>query len=189
MTDRLDQLWAGWRGEYVRTTAAHAASGADGAPGDSDTGVCVLCRVIDALDGDSATQVVHRGVLVEVLLNAFPYNNGHVLVLPKRHVSELDQLDRAEHDELWGCVTDAVAVIKREYDADGINVGVNQGQAAGAGIPEHVHVHVLPRWAGDTSFTTAVAGTRIVPETLAVSGERLRQAWVSRMGRYRGGND
>jgi len=183
MTDRLDQLWAGWRGEYVRSTAAHVGTSEQSAPGNDDAGGCVLCRVMDALDGHSATQVVHRGVLVEVLLNAFPYNNGHVLVLPKRHVARLDELDRSEHDELWGCVTDAAGAIRREYHADGINVGVNQGQAAGAGIPEHVHVHVLPRWAGDTSFTTAVAGTRIVPETLDVSGERLRRAWVTRMGR------
>lgn len=189
MTDRLDQLWAGWRGEYVRATAAHAGTGAEGASDGDETDSCVLCRVMAALDSDSATQVVHRGALVEVLLNAFPYNNGHVLVLPKRHVACLEDLDQSEHDELWGCVTDAAAVIGREYQADGINVGVNQGQAAGAGIPDHLHVHVLPRWAGDTSFTTAVAGTRIVPETLDASGDRLRRAWVTKMGRYRGGDD
>jgi len=189
MTDRLERLWAGWRGDYVRTTAARSEGPDGGGPGRAGSEGCVLCRVMAALGGDSALQVVHRGERVEVLLNAFPYNNGHVLVLPKRHVGKLEDLDRSEHDELWGCVTDAAAVIGGEYRADGINVGVNQGQAAGAGIPDHLHVHVLPRWDGDTSFTTAVAGARIIPENLEVSGERLRQAWVTKLGRYRGADD
>jgi ATP adenylyltransferase len=139
---------------------------------------CVMCDVVGALDGDAAVQVVHRGDLVEVLLNLYPYTNGHMLVLPKRHVAGLDLLSVDEHQEIWSSVRDAVAALTSSYAPDGVNVGVNQGRAAGAGVPGHVHVHVLPRWAGDTSFTTSVAGTRVIPETLDVSGERLRAAWL-----------
>ena len=169
MTDRLERLWAGWRGDYVRATASADLSG--------EAHECVLCAVMAELDSVASVQVVHRGDLVEVLLNAYPYNNGHMLVLPKRHTADLDQLDKAEHSELWDCVTDGVRALKLAYETDGINVGVNQGRAAGAGIPGHIHVHVLPRWSGDTSFATAVAGTRIVPESLEESSERLRLAW------------
>ena len=170
MTDKLERLWAGWRGDYVGGESVKR----DAATPDD----CVMCDVVAELDGDAALQVVHRGDLVEVLLNLYPYSNGHMLVLPKRHVAGLDLLSSDEHDELWGSVRRAVGALERTYAPDGVNVGVNQGRAAGAGVPGHVHVHVLPRWAGDTSFTTAVAGIRVIPEALDVSGDRLRAAWL-----------
>lgn len=169
MTDRLERLWAGWRGEYV---------GGESVKSDArDPSECVLCGVMAELEGVAAVQSVHRGDSVDVVLNLYPYNNGHMLVLPRRHIAGLDDLEPDEHDEFWWCVRIATRTLERSYEPDGVNVGVNQGRAAGAGVPGHVHGHVLPRWAGDTSFTTSVAGTRIIPEALDVSGERLRHAW------------
>jgi ATP adenylyltransferase len=164
----LEQLWAGWRGTYV-AGAGESATAEE----------CVLCRVIDELDGEAAEQRLHAGERVVALLNAFPYNNGHLLVLPRRHVPDLTDLDADETAELWATVTDAVAAVRTAYEPGGLNVGLNLGRGGGAGIPDHLHVHVLPRWAGDTTFTTTIAGTRVIPESLAVSGERLRAAWPS----------
>jgi ATP adenylyltransferase len=129
------------------------------------------------LGGVAAIQSVHRGETIDVVLNLYPYNNGHMLVLPRRHIARVDDLQSEEHDEFWWCVRIATRTLERSYEPDGVNVGVNQGRAAGAGVPGHVHAHVLPRWSGDTSFTTSVAGTRVIPEALDVSGERLRAAW------------
>jgi ATP adenylyltransferase len=99
------------------------------------------------------------------------------LVLPNRAVPELDQLDDAETMELWSIVRDAVTALRAAYRSDGVNVGMNLGDAAGAGLPDHLHAHVLPRWHGDTNFMTAVATTRVLPEPLDLSWQKLRAAW------------
>ncbi len=112
-----------------------------------------------------------------MVLNAYPYTNGHVLVLPQRASAELSDLDAATFAELWSEVRDAVAAIRAAYRCDGVNVGMNLGRAAGAGVPEHLHVHCLPRWDGDTNFMTAVAETRVMPESLGASWAKLRAAW------------
>jgi ATP adenylyltransferase len=161
----LERLWAGWRSEYVGSAGA----------GSDDDGGCVLCRVV--ADADS---VVWRGRKVAVILNAFPYTSGHLMVLPIRHVGELEDLEGDEATELWATVTDAVKALKAAYQPEGINLGVNLGRAAGAGVPGHCHVHGLPRWVGDTNFTTAVAETRVLPEALPVTMEKLRAAWPER---------
>ena len=157
----LERLWAGWRSEYVT-----------GATGDGDG--CVLCRVL--VEG---ANVVWRGSRCAAVLNAFPYTSGHLMVLPTRHVAELEDVQGEEATELWGAVADAVRALKTAYAADGINVGANLGQAAGAGVPGHFHVHVLPRWSGDTNFMTSVAETRVLPESLGSSYEKVRGAWPS----------
>jgi ATP adenylyltransferase len=154
----LERLWAGWRAEYV-------------ASADQEQG-CVLCRVLD--DGG---QVVWRGGRSAAVLNAFPYTSGHLLVLPLRHVGELEEVAGEEAAELWAAVADAVRALKEAYGAHGINVGANLGRVAGAGVPGHFHLHVLPRWDGDTNFMTAVAEARVIPEALPVSLEKLRSAW------------
>ena len=121
--------------------------------------------------------MVWRGQLTFVVLNAYPYASGHVLVLPLRHVGSLGELTEAESAELWSATRRAVATIEAAYDPDGVNMGANLGRAAGAGLPSHVHLHVLPRWAGDTNFMTSVAETRVLPETLGLSWKRLTDAW------------
>ncbi|HET7488183.1 MAG TPA: HIT domain-containing protein [Acidimicrobiales bacterium] len=157
----FDRLWAGWRAEYVGS-----------AIDEPDDGGCVLCRVLDA-----GHHVVWRGEAVAVILNAYPYTTGHVMVLPVRHLAELEDLDPPEAAALWAGVADAVKAVKSAYRPHGLNVGANLGRAGGAGVPGHLHLHVVPRWEGDTNFMTAVAGTRVLPESLDASHERLQAAW------------
>lgn len=170
----LDQLWAGWRSAYIQSVTGGAADPSQVRPPPDGPGS--LFERILQLD-DEVAFVLHRGPRCSALLNAYPYNNGHVLVLPNRAVAELDDLDADEHAELWSVVRDAVTAIRRAYRCDGVNVGANLGAAAGAGVPDHLHVHALPRWVGDTNFMTSVASTRVLPETLGSSWERLRDAW------------
>ena len=164
----LEQLWAGWRHEYVSGTTEEERSGGD---------VCVFCRI--AMSGPPSAQngIVYRGEHCYVVLNAYPYASGHLLVLPIRHVEELDNLTTGEGAELWETTRAAAGALRRAYEPEGINLGANLGRAAGAGIPRHLHLHVVPRWAGDTNFMTSVAGVRVLPETLSASWERLHRAW------------
>jgi diadenosine tetraphosphate (Ap4A) HIT family hydrolase len=166
----LDRLWAGWRIPYIEQGDGATAAAAD--PQRS------LFEGIEQSGlPDAETFVLWRGATCFALLNAYPYTSGHVMVLPKRAVAELEDLDPDEHVELWGAVRDAVVAVKGAYRADGINVGLNLGAAAGAGVPGHLHVHVLPRWRGDTNFTTTVAELRVLPEPLSQSWRRLLDAW------------
>jgi ATP adenylyltransferase len=155
----VDRLWAGWRSEYIET--------ADQAEG------CVLCRVIDA-----GEYVVWRGERCAAILNAYPYTSGHLMVLPLRHVGEIEELED-DALELWAGVRDAVVALKAAYRPDGLNMGVNVGRVAGAGVPGHFHVHVLPRWNGDTNFMTTAAETRVLPEALPVTFDKVRSNWPS----------
>lgn len=165
----FDQLWAGWRASYIESVTSDA-------PRPEPPGEGSLFERLLRLPDDEAF-VVHRGDRCSALLNAFPYTNGHLLVLPNRAVRELDELDDDETMELWSIVRDAVTALRVAYRSDGVNVGMNLGDAAGAGLPDHLHAHVLPRWHGDTNFMTAVATTRVLPEPLDLSWQKLRTAW------------
>ena len=156
----MEHIWAGWRNEYV--TSGDVYDDAD----------CVLCRVIE--DG---SYVVWNDDLIAVILNAFPYTSGHVMVLPIRHVGEVEDVNRDEVGALWSAVASSVVAIKAAYSPDGLNMGANIGRVAGAGIPGHFHVHVLPRWSADTNFMTSVAEARVLPEALPTTLERLQKAW------------
>ena len=160
MSDGLGRLWAGWRGAYVATSADQGDDG------------CVLCRVA----GPNAP-AIWRGATCVVVLNAYPYTSGHLMVMPTRHVANLEDLSPAEAAELWGAVRDAVIAIKAAYQPGGVNVGMNLGRAAGAGLPGHLHVHALPRWNGDTNFMTTIGGTRVLPEALEDTFAKLVAAW------------
>jgi len=163
----LERLWAGWRGEYVAT--------ADDATQDGDA--CVFCRILASGLPDGETYVLWRGEKVFAVLNAYPYTSGHLMVMPYRHVGELDLLADDESDELFAAARKAVAAVKQAYDPGGFNLGANLGRAGGAGIPGHLHLHVLPRWNGDTNFMTSVAETRVLPESLATTWQKLSEAW------------
>ena len=126
---------------------------------------------------DETSLVLHRGPTCFAVMNAYPYTSGHLMVLPRRAVGELSDLTEDEHLELWATVRDAVAAVNEAFEPGGVNVGVNLGRAAGAGIPGHLHVHVVPRWSGDTNFTTTVANVRVLPEALDQSWRRLREVW------------
>jgi ATP adenylyltransferase len=159
----LERLWAGWRNAYVTGAVAGPA---DGSPPQSadDPAHCVFCRIAASGPPSVDTGVLWVGRTVLVVLNAYPYSSGHLMAIPLRH-------------ELWAAARLGVAAQEAAYRPEGVNLGANLGEAAGAGIPRHLHLHAVPRWKGDTNFMTSVADTRVLPETLASSWERLSAAW------------
>lgn len=165
----MDRLWAGWRSEYIEGVAS----------GPEEPGGCVFCSIVASGLGDEETHILwrHPGGRALAILNAYPYGSGHLMVMPVRHVASPDELTAEEGRELWQGVTEAVVALRRAYRPDGLNVGANLGRAAGAGVPGHFHMHVLPRWAGDTNFMTSVAETRVLPESLATTAQKVRKAW------------
>jgi ATP adenylyltransferase len=156
------RLWAPWRRAYIATA---------GAPSDA----CIFCQALDAGD-DRQNLILHRGALAFLILNAYPYASGHLMAVPARHVGGLEDARHDEMAETMVLVRRAVLALGVAYRPDGFNVGFNQGRVAGAGILGHLHVHVVPRWNGDTNFMTVLADTRVLPETLEASYDRLLAA-------------
>ena len=179
----LEHLWAGWRRDYIVDATARARAG----DAEQDESSCVFCRLAASGPPSEDNLVVWRGALTFVVMNAYPYASGHVLVLPLRHVGPLAELTDAESAELWSATQQAVAAIESAYEPDGLNMGANLGHAAGAGLPSHVHLHVLPRWSGDTNFMTTVAETRVMPETLATVLEEAHRRLARLARRQRSG--
>jgi ATP adenylyltransferase len=142
-------MWSPWRSEYI---------GRGGDDGDE----CFFCSHL-AGDDDESNGVLWRGDEMFVVVNAYPYNSGHVMVAPKRHVGELGELDPGELHELIDVTKTAVAILDEGLNAQGFNVGMNLGGAAGAGVPGHLHMHVVPRWSGDTNFMPAIGETKVNP--------------------------
>ena len=139
---------------------------------------CVFCAAAGPApgppDGMPDDLVLARAGCAYVILNLYPYNNGHLLVVPNRHVGALADATNEELDELMRLTRDAEVALNEAYQPQGINVGINLGRSAGAGIVDHVHVHLVPRWTGDTNFMSVVGHTRVLPETLAQTSARLR---------------
>jgi len=166
----IENLWAGWRAAYVGDLDAHTYTDASGT---------LFERILNAGVPDNETFIVHRGEHCFVMLNRFPYGTGHLLVMPNRGVPLLGDLTPDESAALWEHMTLADRVLRNVYKPDGINLGFNLGKAAGAGVPDHLHGHVLPRWAGDTNFTTAIAEVKVMPESLDTSWQRIRAGWLT----------
>ena len=160
---KMDYLWTPWRYQYMTIAAA------DKLPD------CIFCDAANRTD-DEVTLVVHRGVSSFVILNRYPYTSGHLMIVPYKHTSELSALDAATLTEIMQLSQRVEAAFKSLYKPDGMNFGINLGRAAGAGIAGHLHMHGLPRWFGDTSFLSVVGETRILPETLDTTFQRLRTA-------------
>ena len=171
----LDHLWATWRSAYVRKVVDTRLLPS---PEEAD-GRTLFERILAGADeeGDLAAGILHRGATCFVILNAFPYTAGHLMVLPKRAVADLEALTAEEHDELWATVRDAVVALKAALQCDAVNVGLNLGPAAGGSQSDHLHVHCVPRWQGDANFIGVTAETRVLPLSLPEVGERLRAAW------------
>lgn len=168
----LERIWSGWRSAYVSGLPLRVKTESD-----EETG-SVFSQILASGAPDSETHIVHRGQTCFAIVNLFPYTSGHLLVVPYREVSELDQLTEAETAELWATVTEATAVLRTVYHPDGLNIGVNLGRPAGGSIPEHLHVHVVPRWTGDSNFMAAVANTQTLPEALDDTAHKIRGAWA-----------
>ena len=162
----LDRIWNGWRAEYVQRDSHGVASDKS-----------VFSEILESGLPDEETFIVHRGQTCFVIMNAFPYSSGHVLVIPYREVPDLELLTEEETTEIWLTVTKVVQTIKAEFKPQGMNVGINLGHAAGGSVAQHLHIHVVPRWGGDSNFMVAVATTKILPEALDVTAERIRKRW------------
>jgi ATP adenylyltransferase len=157
----MDYLWTPWRYAYI--------VGADKAT------ECVFCERQKA--GDREAFIVHRGRQCFIVLNIFPYTSGHVMIVPYEHLDELQKLPPETAQEMMALAQKMEGVLRRVYHPDGINLGMNVGKAAGAGVAGHIHMHVLPRWVADSNFMTTVAETRVLPESLEQTWERLRAAF------------
>lgn len=153
----MERLWSPWRLAYV--------TGASAAPGG-----CIFCDTSDARE----SLVVARARFCYVILNLYPYNSGHLMVVPVRHIASLSLATPAELAELMSLTRDAEVALTEAYRPEGINVGLNLGRPAGAGVADHLHVHLVPRWTGDTSFMSVVGNVRVLPEEPQESAKRLR---------------
>mgnify|MGYP001569354049 CR=1 FL=1 len=154
----MNRLFSPWRLAYVT-----AASG-------DDAGACIFCGALERND----PLVLHRGAHTFVILNLFPYNNGHLMVVPNRHIARLADATSEELSELMALTRAAEMALTEAYAPHGLNMGLNLGKPAGAGVLDHVHMHVVPRWNGDTNFMSVVGETRVLPEELPVTADRLR---------------
>jgi ATP adenylyltransferase len=153
-----ERLWAPWRLEYIKAPKA---------------GECIFCTK-PAEGDDEAAYIIWRGERCFVMLNAYPYNNGHVMVSPYEHVPSIERLDEQVMLELMTLSQRSLGVLRETYAPEGFNLGINQGRIAGAGFEEHVHLHVVPRWSADTNFMPVVGSTRVLPQSLADSYTALR---------------
>jgi len=154
----MDRVWAPWRLQYVI--------------GPKPVEGCVFCQA-ESTDARDAL-LLFEGRTCYVVLNLYPYNNGHLMVVPYRHVASLSRLDAEELAEIGTLTQRAEIALNEAYQPQGINIGINLGRSAGAGILEHLHVHAVPRWTGDTNFMTVVGNARVLPEELGASAARLR---------------
>ena len=137
---------------------------------------CIVCLAAESGE-DEARLVIHRGERCFVMLNAFPYNSGHLMVSPFRHVASIEDLDDDELLELMTLTQRALRAVRAAYSPDGFNLGVNEGEVAGAGFAGHVHLHVVPRWAADSNFMAVTSDTRVLPQSLEDSFAQLRSHW------------
>jgi ATP adenylyltransferase len=156
----MERLWTPWRSDYVTKTG--------------DASNCFLCDCIAHPDDEAAGLILHRGERTLIVLNKFPYNTGHAIVAPHRHVADLTDLSVEERAELMEETARLVAAVRDGMRPQGFNVGMNLGTVAGAGVPDHVHLHVVPRWGGDTNFMPIVGDTKVMPETLDQTASKLR---------------
>jgi ATP adenylyltransferase len=157
----MDYLWTPWRYAYV--TNAEKASG------------CIFCD-LPKLGDDAKAHIVHRGEYCYIVLNTYPYTPGHVMIVPFVHLDELRKLPIAAAHEMINLAQRMETVLRQLYVPDGINLGMNIGKAAGAGVAGHIHMHVLPRWVADANFMSAIGETRVLPETLETTYERVKRA-------------
>lgn len=147
------RIWAPWRLDYVKDASKDMEE------------ECIFCAK-PAAEDDEANLIVHRGTYAFVILNLFPYTNGHLMVAPYEHTSRFQDLTAATMAEMTGLAQQAIRLMEEIYGPHGFNLGLNQGRAAGAGVEHHIHLHVVPRWGGDTNFMPVTADTRVMPQTL-----------------------
>lgn len=146
---------------------------------------CIFCRK-PLQKNDKATLILHRSRYAFVMMNKFPYNNGHLMVIPKRHCPDLEQLDDEEFHDLLSLLRISTRILRNVLRAQGFNIGMNIGKVGGAGVDDHVHFHIVPRWTGDTNFMPILAETKIIPEFLEKTYEKLRTAFTDSLPAKKG---
>ena len=159
----MERLWSPWRMEYIMSKKGEG---------------CIFCEKIADSD-DEANFIPDRGETCYVMLNLYPYNNGHLMVSPYRHVPSPEQLEEDELTEMMLMVNRSLEALRQAMYPNGFNIGINIGKAAGAGIEGHVHIHIVPRWHGDTNFMPALSQTRVIPELLDETYQKLKASWGS----------
>lgn len=156
-----ERLWAPWRYRYIKAARAGEAE-------------CIFVD-LPAQTDDRKNLILHRGERAFVMLNAYPYTNGHLMVAPYRHTVDFDELSDQEHLEIQRLLAAAIGWLRQAYQPDGFNIGLNLGRVAGAGIEDHLHWHIVPRWAGDTNFMPVIGEVRVLPQSLEESYDLLRR--------------
>ena len=153
-------IWAPWRGQYIRAEKKHEG--------------CIFCdKPKEAVD--DANRILFRGKHNFVMMNNYPYNPGHVMVIPYRHTANVEELESKEKLEHFEIISRCIEVLKKVYHPAGFNTGMNLGRIAGAGIDDHIHTHVVPRWQGDTNFMPVIADIRVIPEAVDATYQRMRK--------------
>lgn len=162
----MEKMWSPWRSVYIESFSDK----------NKDTG-CVFCNALkqDAASDDSL--VVYKGSLTITVLNLFPYNNGHLMVIPKRHISSFEELTAEEHIEVMEMINLNIRALKLVHHPEGFNIGANLGKAAGAGIDSHLHFHIVPRWNGDTNFMPVLGEVKVVSQDLLATKRKLTGAY------------
>jgi len=155
-------LWAPWRIRYIRHVVIEKEEG------------CIFCNALKS-KRDREKLVLYRGETAFIMLNLYPYNNGHILIAPKRHVDSLEKLDDEELLEIMKLIKKMIIILRKEYSPDGFNIGLNIGRTAGAGVEGHIHIHIIPRWNGDTSFMPIISNTKVIPEAIYETYDRLKK--------------
>lgn len=165
----MDRLWTPWRFQYVSQPSSSLSPDEEG---------CILCFLPQA-SSDSLSWILYRGRTCYVILNRYPYTNGHLMIVPFRHFPLLEDLDEEESLEMMLLARRAQSALRQAYNPEGFNLGMNLGSCAGAGIAGHLHLHLLPRWSGDSNFMTVIGETRVLPETLESTYHKLLPFFTS----------
>ena len=158
----MKNLWSPWRSKYIESFKDEQSNGN-----------CIFCDAVDKDLSDMNNLVVHKSKNILILLNLYPYNNGHLMIVPKRHVGNIESLVVEELHELMDQIVLAEKVLRKIYEPHGFNIGANLGRAGGAGIEEHIHFHIVPRWNGDTNFMPAIGEVKVISQDLADSKKKL----------------
>jgi len=154
----MEQIWAPWRIKYIQMEKVEG---------------CILCEK-PRQNSDAQNYILHRGKKNFVMLNSYPYNPGHLMIAPYRHVTSLEELTSEERHEHFEIVSRSIKILRQAFNPGGFNIGINIGKVGGAGIDEHVHTHIVPRWQGDTNFMPVVSDVRVIPEALAETYDKLK---------------
>ncbi len=163
----MDKLWAPWRSKYVTGLAGKQKG-------------CVFCHIAEQKRRDRRNFVVFRWEYCFAVLNIYPYNNGHLMIVPYRHINDTAKMKKAEREEFYEAMEAGKILLKDAVSAQGLNVGINLGKEAGAGFPGHIHMHIVPRWKGDVNFMPVTAGTKVISQSLEEVHKRLTDAYKRR---------